>query len=123
MAGSFGFFILMCGSPNIEPRPFELVIPFPLVISFPNPFELAPPEPLTASVWVAICVMVGKDELCVGVGSDFTVVDWVVVDGGADVVDGVGWGVPGCNVNVVCCKGVDVVLKGVVLDILGVKSD
>ena len=91
------------------------------MISFPNPFELAPPDPLTASVWVAICVMVGKLELPVGLGSDSTVVDWVVVDVGADVVDGVGWGVPGCNV--VGVVGVGVVIKGVVLDIPGVKSD
>ena len=113
MAGSFGFFILICGSPNIEPRPFELVIPFPLVISLPNPFESAPPDPLTASVWVAICVTVGKDELCVGLGTDSTVVDWVAVGVGADVdeitgdvrslipgvVGRVGMGVPGCNVD------------------------
>ena len=108
----------MCGSPNIEPRPFELVIPFPLVISLLNPFELAPPDPFTASVWVGICVMGGKFELSVGLRSDSTVVDWVAVDVGADVVDGVGWGVPGCNV-----VGVGVVIKGVVVDIPGVKSD
>ena len=86
----------MCGSPNIEPRPFELVIPFPLVISLPNPFELAPPDPLTTSVWVAICVVV--DWVVV-------VVDWVVIGAGADVdkitsgvVDGVGWGVKSIGV-------------------------
>ena len=95
----------MCGSPNIEPRPFELVIPFPLVISLLNPFELAPPDPFTASVWVAICVMGGKFEFSVGLGTDSTVIDWVVIGAGADVdektsgvVDGVGWGVKSIGV-------------------------
>ena len=89
----------MCGSPNIEPRPLEFVI------SFPNPFELAPPDPLTASVCVAICVTVGKDGISVVLGSDSTVVDLVVVGVDADVdelisdaVD-VGMGVPGCKVG------------------------
>ena len=93
----------MCGSPNIEPRPLEFVI------SFPNPFELAPPDPLAASVCVAICVTVGKDGISVVLESDSRVVDLVVVVVDADVdelisdaVD-VGMGVPGCKVDEVGC--------------------
>ena len=91
----------MCGSPNIEPRPLEFVI------SFPNPFELAPPDPLTASVCVAICVTGGEDGITIVLESDSTVVDLVVVDVDADVdksdaVD-VGMGVPGCKVDEAGC--------------------
>lgn len=111
----------MCGSPNIEPRPFEFVK------SFPNPFELAPPDPLTASVCVAICVMVGKDGISVVLGSDSTVVDLVVVGPDADVEElisdavDVGIGVTGCKVVEVGVPDIERVVEGA--DVKELKSD
>ena len=108
----------MCGSPNIEPRPFEFVI------SFPNPFELAPPDPLTASVCAAICVTVGND---VVIGSDSTVVNLVVVGPDADVEElisdsvDVGMGVPGCKVVEVGVPDIERVVEGA--DVKELNSD
>ena len=107
----------MCGSPNIEPKPFELLMPFP------KPLELPLPLPFSTVVCLVVVVEAVVTTGRMGVKSRSSINMDVVVAvctnvGGASVVDGAGVGVVGIGgAGVWCVVGVGVIEAIVVVPV------